>query len=127
VRGITLIEGALHVRRFDRRMLKTVAVICYVWFSVRWIATPCSNSQRTLPMIGDYSQDSKPVIASEQFMVERKKFYLDLKENARGRFYKITEDVGGRRDTIMLPAESAQEFMEALIRLFSIEKSLPPL
>jgi len=70
-------------------------------------------------------QESQPVIASEQFIVDRKKFYLDLKENARGRFYKITEDVGGRRDTIMLPADSAQDFMQALIRIFSFEQSLP--
>jgi hypothetical protein len=79
-------------------------------------------------MIDDpYPQDSPPAIASEQFSVERKKFYLDLKENARGRVYKITEDVGGRRDTIMLPANSAQDFLEALSRLVSIERSLPPL
>ena len=31
--------------------------------------------------------------------IERKIFFLDLKENQRGRFMKITEDVGGRRDT----------------------------
>jgi len=79
-------------------------------------------------MLGEYSSpNAAPVLASEQFMADRKRFYLDLKENTRGRFFKITEDVGGRRDTIMLPADCAQEFMEALIRLFTVEKSLPPL
>ena len=43
-------------------------------------------------------------IASEKIVNERKIFFLDLKENQRGRFLKITEDVGGRRDTIMLSA-----------------------
>jgi hypothetical protein len=76
-------------------------------------------------MIGSTSQDSRAPIASEDFTVERKKFYLDLMENARGRFYKITEDVAGRRDTIMLPADSATEFIEALSRLVNIEQSLP--
>ena len=78
-------------------------------------------------MISEYNQASPPVIASEQFVVDRKKFYLDLKENSRGRFYKITEDVGGRRDTIMLPAESVSEFIDALSRLATVEQSLPPI
>jgi adenylyl- and sulfurtransferase ThiI len=76
-------------------------------------------------MIQD-NNSATPVIASEQFVVDRKKFYVDLKENARGRFYKITEDVGGRRDTVMVPAESVQELIDALSRLASIEQSLPP-
>ena len=38
-------------------------------------------------------------LASEKLATERKVFFLDLKENDRGRFIKITEDVGGRRDT----------------------------
>jgi hypothetical protein len=78
-------------------------------------------------MLNDYASNLQSVIASEQFTVNRKKFYLDLKENSRGRVYKITEDVGGRRDTIMLPAESVSEFIDALSRLVSIEQSLPPL
>lgn len=39
-----------------------------------------------------------PPIASEKIAHERKLFFLDLKENDRGRFLKITEDVAGRRD-----------------------------
>ncbi|MEO8352243.1 MAG: DNA-binding protein [Chthoniobacteraceae bacterium] len=63
-------------------------------------------------------------IASEKVMIERKIFFLDLKENQRGRFLKITEDVGGRRDTIMLPAEAFPEFVEALQRLIDFEGKL---
>jgi hypothetical protein len=55
---------------------------------------------------------------------ERKVFFLDLKENDRGRFLKITEDVGGRRDTIMLPAPAFKEFVEALQRLIDFEGRL---
>jgi hypothetical protein len=65
-----------------------------------------------------------PPIASEKLMFERKVFFLDLKENDRGRFLKITEDVGGRRDTIMLPAGAFQEFVEALSRLVDYESTL---
>ena len=63
-------------------------------------------------------------IASEKIASERKIFFLDLKENQRGRFLKITEDVGGRRDTIMLPAAAFKDFAEALERLIEFEAKL---
>jgi hypothetical protein len=63
-------------------------------------------------------------IASERIALERKVFFLDLKENQRGRFLKITEDVGGRRDTIMLPAAAFKDFVEALERLLEFEGTL---
>ena len=64
-------------------------------------------------------------LASEKVVIDRKIFFLDLKENNRGRFLKITEDVGGRRDTIMLPAEAFQDFADALLRLVEFEKNHP--
>lgn len=63
-------------------------------------------------------------IASEKVTIDRKIFFLDLKENQRGRFMKITEDVGGRRDTVMLPAAAFKEFLEALQRLVEYESKL---
>lgn len=63
-------------------------------------------------------------LASEKIIFERKIFFLDLKENQRGRFLKITEDVGGRRDTIMLPAGAFNEFAEALERLIETESNM---
>ena len=63
-------------------------------------------------------------IASEKVTIDRKVFFLDLKENQRGRFLKITEDVGGRRDTIMLPSGAFKEFLEALQRLVEFEGKL---
>jgi hypothetical protein len=75
-------------------------------------------------MISEQGQSPHEVLASEQVMADRKKFFLDLKENSRGRFFKITEDVGGRRDTIMLPIEHAQEFIDALQRLRDLEETL---
>ena len=55
-----------------------------------------------------------PPLHSEKIVGERKIFFLDLKENDRGRFIKITEDVRGRRDTNMLPMEQGAEFIEAV-------------
>lgn len=63
-------------------------------------------------------------IASEKIVNQRKIFFLDLKENQRGRFLKITEDVGGRRDTIIIPAEAFKDFAEALERLIEFEAKL---
>jgi len=63
-------------------------------------------------------------IASEKVTIDRKIFFLDLKENQRGRFMKITEDVGGRRDTVMVPAAAFKEFLEALQRLVDYESKL---
>tara|TARA_R110002096_G_scaffold40688_15_gene110384 strand:- start:2259 stop:2495 length:237 start_codon:yes stop_codon:yes gene_type:complete len=53
-------------------------------------------------------------IHTEKVVSDRKKFFLDLKENDRGQFVKITEDVRGRRDTIMVPAECLDDFVDAL-------------
>ena len=53
-------------------------------------------------------------LLSEKIQIERKQFYFDLKENPRGRFLKITEDVGGRRDTIIIPSTGLDLFREKI-------------
>jgi hypothetical protein len=54
------------------------------------------------------------LLHTEKILADRKTFYIDLKENARGRVVKITEDVGGNRDTIMVPVEILDDFIHAL-------------
>ncbi len=54
------------------------------------------------------------VLKSEKLSVERKNFFFDLKENPRGRFLRITEDVNGRRDTIIIPAPGLEEFRRVI-------------
>ncbi|NJL19368.1 MAG: DNA-binding protein [Bdellovibrionaceae bacterium] len=41
---------------------------------------------------------------SAKVQVERKLFFFDMRRNQRGTFLKITEDVNGRRDSIIIPA-----------------------
>lgn len=53
---------------------------------------------------------------SERVAVERKFFSLELRENPRGRFLKITEDVGGRKDAIIIPAPGLHDVLAALER-----------
>jgi PurA ssDNA and RNA-binding protein len=53
-------------------------------------------------------------IKSDKIQIERKVFVFTLKENPRGRFLRITEDVNGRRDTIIIPATGLEEFKKRL-------------
>jgi len=64
---------------------------------------------------------------STQVQVERKLFSFELKENPRGRFLRVTEDVGGRRDTIIIPATGLDQVREVLDRVIaaSAQKGAP--
>jgi hypothetical protein len=65
-----------------------------------------------------------PPLHTEKVVTDRKIFFLDLKENERGRVLKITEDVRGRRDTIMVPVEALREFIDALQRIDDAHNSV---
>ena len=62
----------------------------------------------------EYRRRRDEPLYTEKIYSDRKVFFVDLKSNDRGRFLKITEDVRGRRDTIMVPEESLQELIDAL-------------
>jgi hypothetical protein len=57
---------------------------------------------------------NEETLRSEKLQIERKTFMFTLKENPRGRFLRITEDVAGRRDTIIVPAPGLEEFRRML-------------
>ena len=62
---------------------------------------------------------------SEKFQVERKTFLFALKENPRGRFLRITEDVGGRRDNIIIPASGLEEFRRVFDEMAKQASEIP--
>ncbi len=64
-------------------------------------------------------------IFSEQVQVERKLLTFDLRENPRGRFLKITEDVGGRRDAVIIPAPGLPDIRDVLNRVIEAGDSNP--
>lgn len=75
-------------------------------------------------------QSSKPAVVEEtlktdQVQIERKTFVFTLKENPRGRFLRITEDVSGRRDTIIIPATGLEEFRRAFEGMVAASNSTP--
>jgi hypothetical protein len=74
----------------------------------------------------DYSRNPDRVLASEKVVSGRKIFFLDYKENNRGRVLKITEDVNGRRDTIMVPDEALDDFADALERILDVDETGSP-
>ena len=51
---------------------------------------------------------------SDKIQVERKRFFFDLSENQRGRFLRITEDVNGRRNTIVIPTVGLEDFRRVI-------------
>lgn len=66
------------------------------------------------------------LIRSEKIQIERKTFILTLKENPRGRFLRITEDVGGRRDTIIVPATGLEDFSKIVADMVKTSAETPP-
>jgi hypothetical protein len=63
---------------------------------------------------------------SEQIQVERKLLSFELRENPRGRFMRVTEDVGGRRDTIIVPAAGLEKVREILRRVIEADEDAGP-
>jgi len=54
------------------------------------------------------------VIASQELQVERKHYYIEFRENERGRFLRITEEAHGRRNTVIVPSTGINEFNAAI-------------
>lgn len=54
------------------------------------------------------------IIAAQELQIERKHFYIEFRENERGRFLRITEEAHGRRNTIIVPSTGLEEFSVTL-------------
>ena len=77
-----------------------------------------------------YNQQPRPPVQEDtlktaELQVERKNFVFSLKENPRGRFLRITEDVGGRRDTIIIPSTGLAEFKKLVDEMVKASESIP--
>ena len=53
-------------------------------------------------------------LALRELQIERKNFIIDLRQNERGRFLKITEEAHGRRNSVIIPSTGLDEFEELL-------------
>ena len=65
-------------------------------------------------------------LQSYSIAVERKHFRFTLNENPRGRFLRITEEVSGRRNAIIIPLTGIDDFRDALNEVIKFSKTLSP-
>jgi len=84
--------------------------------------SPSGNRQYGAPK-GSVNEET---LRSDKVQIERKTLLFALKENPRGRFLRITEDVGGRRDTIIIPAPGLDEFKKLLDEMVRAAGETPP-
>ena len=98
--------------------------------ALSWQCCMISNERR--PPYGPRSYPSGPrtsvqedTLKTDKVQIERKTFVFTLKENPRGRFLRITEDVNGRRDTIIVPAPGLGEFKKLLDEMVKASAELP--
>jgi hypothetical protein len=84
--------------------------------------SPFGNRQYGAPK----PPSNEETLRSDKVQIERKTFVFSLKENPRGRFLRITEDVGGRRDTIIIPAPGLDEFKKLLDEMVRAAGEAPP-
>jgi len=89
-----------------------------------------SNERQSSYGSRPYGTPKPPVneetLKSDKVQIERKTFVFALKENPRGRFLRITEDVGGRRDTIIIPAPGLEDFKKLVDDMVKAAAETPP-
>jgi len=68
---------------------------------------------------------NEDTLKSDKVQIERKTFVFTLRENPRGRFLRITEDVGGRRDTIIIPAPGLEDFKRIVEEMARASAEIP--
>jgi hypothetical protein len=68
---------------------------------------------------------AEDTLKTEKIQIERKTFIFTLKENPRGRFLRITEDVAGRRDNVIIPATGLDEFKRIMDEMVKASGDIP--
>jgi hypothetical protein len=63
--------------------------------------------------------DMDTILESRELQVERKHFFIEFRENERGRFLRITEEAHGRRNTVIIPSTGLEEFEQKLDEVLS--------
>lgn len=69
---------------------------------------------------------NEDTLKTEKIQIERKTFIFTLKENPRGRFLRITEDVNGRRDNVIIPSTGLEDFAKIVAEMTRAASEIPP-
>ena len=97
----------------------------------RWSQPPQRTMPRPFPQSSEWSPGAfKPPVREDslksgQVQIERKNFIFTLKENPRGRLLRITEDIAGRFNSIIIPATGLHEFMKLLDEIIKASEEMP--
>ena len=75
---------------------------------------PFSSSASASAQAHPRPASREDLLKSGELLVERKNFFIMLKENSRGRFLRITEDTSGRTNSIIIPDSGFGEFLRVL-------------
>jgi hypothetical protein len=62
-------------------------------------------------------------LRKQGIVIERKHVTFDLRENSRGRFLRIVEEVSGRRNAIIVPVAGIEDFRDALNEVIEFSKT----
>ncbi|MFC1462166.1 PUR family DNA/RNA-binding protein [Verrucomicrobiota bacterium] len=117
--GIPAVSHAKTKRSVDKIRHSAKVAVRGLHFAQAW-----SILKGHYSLTGSIAVDNE--LFSEQVQVERKLFSFDLRENPRGRFLRITEDVGGRRDTVIIPATGLEQIREILDRAIAADRDAGP-
>ena len=65
------------------------------------------------------------ILETRELEIERKVFAIDLRENGRGRFLRITEESQGHRNVIIVPISGVDDFADAIDDVLAAEPAEP--
>ena len=65
------------------------------------------------------------IIEAKELQIERKHFYVEFRENDRGKFLRISEEAHGRRNTIIVPSTGVDDFTAAIDDVLATLETAP--
>jgi hypothetical protein len=65
------------------------------------------------------------IIEARELQIERKHFYVEFRENERGKFLRIIEETHGRRSSIIVPSTGVDDFTAAISEVLTNNGSTP--
>jgi PurA ssDNA and RNA-binding protein len=71
------------------------------------------------------SEEMDNIIEARELQIERKHFYVELRENERGRFLRITEEAHGRRNSIIVPSTGVDDFTAIIAEVLTNNEGAP--
>jgi hypothetical protein len=84
-----------------------------------------SIPQTACGRVGGLRKEMDNIIEARELQIERKLFYVELRENERGKFLRITEEAHGRRNSIIVPTSGVDDFTALISEVLTNNGSAP--